>query len=156
MCIIRFVTYWFKGLLTIVNIAIVIFTIQIGFLMKIIKTKLFSKWAIKNNIKDKSLFNAGLEIASDNYEANYGGGVIKKRVANKGRGKSGSVRTIVAFKKGNDCFFVYGFEKNTKSNISQNEEKAIKLVAKTLFTYTDNELSQLIDDGALIEVSDEE
>lgn len=124
-------------------------------LVKIIKTKLFSKWATKNNVSDKSLWDAGLEIANDNYDANYGGGVIKKRVANKGRGKSGSVRTIVAFKKGRNCFYVYGFEKNTKSNISQNEEKAIKIVAKSLFAYTEGELIRLITDGSLIEVHDE-
>jgi len=74
--------------------------------MKIIKTKLFAKWANKNDVSDKSLLEAAKEIAADNYEANYGSGVIKKRVANKGRGKSSSVRTIVAFKSGKDCFFM--------------------------------------------------
>ncbi|MBA2653048.1 MAG: type II toxin-antitoxin system RelE/ParE family toxin [Tatlockia sp.] len=124
--------------------------------MKIIKTKLFAKWANKNEISNKSLMNAAQEIANNIYEANYGNGVIKKRVANKGRGKSGSARTIVAFKKGHHCFFVFGFEKNTKSNISLNEEKALKIIAKTLFTYSDNELVILIKDGSLIEVRDED
>lgn len=123
--------------------------------MKIIKTKLFAKWANKNSVNDRSLLSAAKEIAEDNYEANYGGGVIKKRVANKGRGKSGSVRTIVAFKSGKDCFFVYGFEKNAKSNISQNEEKAIKIIAASLFTYSNEDIRRLMKDGALIEVSDE-
>jgi len=63
--------------------------------MKTIKTKLFAKWANKNEVSDESLLLASKEIADNNYEANYGGGVIKKRIANKGRGKSGSVRTIV-------------------------------------------------------------
>lgn len=124
--------------------------------MKIIKTKLFAKWANKNDVSDKSLWDAALEIADELYEANYGGGVIKKRVANKGRGKSASVRTIVAFKKGHNCFFVFGFEKNAKSNISQNEEKAIKIVAKALFAYTENELDKLIKAGSLIEVKYED
>jgi hypothetical protein len=51
--------------------------------MKIIKTNLFAKGANKNEVSDKSLLKAASEIANDNYEANYGGGVIKKRVANK-------------------------------------------------------------------------
>ena len=138
----------------IVKFAIVIVTTDEQ-LMKTIKTKLFAKWANKNDVSDQSLLNAAKEIIVDNYEANYGGGVIKKRVANKGRGKSGSVRTIVAFKKGKDCFFVYGFEKNSKSNISQNEEKAIKVVAKALFAYSDDDIIRLIKDGGLTEVSDE-
>lgn len=123
--------------------------------MKIIKTKLFNKWANKNDVSDPSLLEAAKEIATDNYEANYGGGVIKKRVANKGRGKSSSVRTIVAFKSGKNCFFIYGFEKSAKSNISQNEEKALKIVAASLFAYSDNDIIQQIKNGALIEVSDE-
>ncbi|MBA2648053.1 MAG: type II toxin-antitoxin system RelE/ParE family toxin [Legionella sp.] len=123
--------------------------------MKTIKTKLFAKWANKNDVSDKSLLEAAKEIAADNYEANYGSGVIKKRIANKGRGKSGSVRTIVAFKSGKDCFFIYGFEKSVKSTISPNEEKALKVVAASLYAYSGNEIVRQIKNGALIEVSDE-
>ena len=121
--------------------------------MKTIKTKLFAKWANKNKVSDESLLCAAKEIADDNYEANYGGGVIKKRIANKGRGKSGSVRTIVAFKNGKNCFFVYGFEKNAKSNIDPNEEKAIKILATSLFAYSDENIMLLIKNGKLIEVN---
>lgn len=121
--------------------------------MKIIKTKLFSKWATKNKVSDEALATAAKEIAVDMYEANYGGGVIKKRVANKGRGKSGSTRTIVAFKKGKHCFFVFGFEKNAKSNISANEEKAFKIIAKSLFAYTDLEIEGLLKEGVLLEIN---
>ena len=123
--------------------------------MRTIKTKLFAIWANKNNVGDASLLIAAKEIAAENYEANYGGGVIKKRIANKGRGKSGSARTIVAFKRGKNCFFVYGFEKSEKSTISPNEEKAMKVVATSLFAYSDDDLIRLIKNGGLIEVSDE-
>ena len=44
-------------LLSIVKIAIVIFTMDRHF-MKTIKTKLFAKWAIKNDVSDQSLLNA--------------------------------------------------------------------------------------------------
>lgn len=123
--------------------------------MKIIKTKLFAKWAVKNQISDASLSTAAKEIAIEIYEANYGGGVIKKRIANKGRGKSGSTRTIVAFKKEKNCFFIFGFEKTDKSNISSNEEKSFKIIAKSLLTYSDLELNKLIKEGALVEVENE-
>lgn len=120
--------------------------------MKIIKTKKFSKWAERSKIDDDSLIEAAKEIRANIYEANYGGGIIKKRIANRGRGKSGSARTIVVFKKGNHCYFVYGFEKNEKDNITLNEEKALKLVAKSLLSYRDVELSCYIKEGSLIEV----
>ncbi|RUR04926.1 type II toxin-antitoxin system RelE/ParE family toxin, partial [Legionella sp. km772] len=44
--------------------------------MRIIKTRLFNKWAKKNEINDESLITAAEEIAIELYEANYGGGVI--------------------------------------------------------------------------------
>ncbi len=79
--------------------------------MKILKTRLFAKWANKNDVRDEAIFEAAKEIVNDNYEANYGGGVIKKRVATKGRGKSGSVRTIVAFKMEKIVFLFMGLRK---------------------------------------------
>ncbi len=88
-------------------------------------------------------------------EANYCGGVIKKGIANKGRGKSSSTRTIVAFKKGRHCFFVFGFEKNARSNITLNEEKAFKIIAKLLLDSSDFEINELIKEGALMEVKNE-
>jgi len=42
--------------------------------MKIIKTKLFTKWAIKNEVSDEALTAAAKEIAIDAYEANKGRG----------------------------------------------------------------------------------
>ena len=68
----------------------------------------------------------------------------------------GGIWTIVAFKKEHHCFFVYGFEKNAKSNISENEEKAIKLIAKSLLAYTEKELCELIDARALLEIINED
>ncbi|MAZ40087.1 MAG: hypothetical protein CMF49_08190 [Legionellales bacterium] len=121
--------------------------------MKVLKTKVFAKWAKKNKVSDTMLSDSVDEIIAGNYEANLGGGIIKKRVANKGRGKRGSARTIVALKRGTNCFFIYGFEKNAKSNISDAEEKALKIMAKSLFEYTDKELLNFIKQGKLIEVN---
>ncbi len=50
---------------------------------------------------------------------------------------------------------VFGFEKNAKSNISSNEEKAFKIVAKSLLAYSDVEINKLIKEGALVEVENE-
>ena len=49
-------------------------------------------------------------------DADLGGGIIKKRVPLPGRGKSGSVRTLVASKRNGKWFFLYGFEKNDKES----------------------------------------
>lgn len=120
--------------------------------MRIRKTKKFAKWAKKESVADAALIEAAKEISQDMYEANYGDGVLKKRVANTDRGKRGSTRTIVAFKKGNNCYFVFGFEKSAKSTISPKEEKALKLVAKSLFAFKDSDIDGKVKEGVLIEV----
>ena len=123
--------------------------------MKIFKTKHFSKWAKKNLVSDRLLLEAAAEISEGYFEANLGGSVIKKRVATKGRGKSGSVRTIVVFKDARDCFFLYGFEKKEKDNITANEEKAFKILAKELLSFTEAFIKKKIKAGSLIEVYNE-
>jgi hypothetical protein len=95
-----------------------------------------------------------MEVSKGFFEANLGGYVLKKRIATKNRGKSGSVRVIVIFKKGLHCFFVYGFEKNEKDNITVNEEKAFKIIAKELLNYTDIELDRKVGEGKLQEIND--
>ena len=42
-----------------------------------------------------------------------------------GRGKSGGVRTLVVYKLGQKVFFVYGFAKNARANISTDELKVL-------------------------------
>ena len=43
------------------------------------------------------------------YEADLGGGLVKKRVARTGQGKSGGFRTLVATNRGDRWIFVFGF-----------------------------------------------
>ena len=65
-------------------------------------------------------------------DANLGGGLVKKRVALPGRGKSGSTRTLVATNFVDRWFFVFGFEKNDRDNISVKELKALKAITADL------------------------
>lgn len=65
-------------------------------------------------------------------DADLGGGVVKKRVPLPGRGKSGGARTLLATNKGDRWFFVFGFEKNDRANISVQELRALQLLAVDL------------------------
>ena len=85
------------------------------------KTKLFHKWAAKENISDQDLIVAMQEISKGLIDANLGGSVIKKRVGMPGKGKSGSYRTLIAFRKGRHVFFMYGFAKNQRDNVNAKE-----------------------------------
>lgn len=78
--------------------------------------------------------------------------MVKKRVALRGRGKRGGARTLVAFRQDDKAFFIYGFAKNERVNISDDELKALKLLAKTLLNYPVATLRKAVDAGELIEI----
>lgn len=102
---------------------------------------------------DTALWAAVEEIAQGRADA-LGGNVYKRRVALPGRGKRGGARTLVAFKHGKNTFFMYGFAKNQRANIKADELKALRLLAKQLFGYSDQGLDKAVEAGVLIKVND--
>lgn len=124
--------------------------------MRIFKNKAFTKWAEKEGLNDDALQIAVDEMERGLIDADLGGHVVKKRVAVGGRGKRGGVRTLLAYKSGDKAFFMYGFAKNARANVSMDELKALKHLAKELMNYSDKTLTKAIQHGALIEVEDNE
>jgi hypothetical protein len=121
--------------------------------MQIFKTKWFQRWAAREALTDSVLLVAFEEIGRGLIDADLGGSVVKKRIGTRGRGKSGSVRTLLAFQLDNKAFFIYGFSKNERSNVSQKELKALKLLATELLGYTNAALEKAMQAGELIEVN---
>jgi hypothetical protein len=124
--------------------------------MQIFKSKAFQRWADKEGLSDLGLHIAVAELERGVIDADLGGGVFKKRVAITGRGKSGGLRTLLAYKKGDRIFFIYGFAKNVKANITSNELHALKTYAHILLTYSETDVNQAVLSGALIEVTRDE
>ncbi len=120
--------------------------------MAIYKTKVFERWASKEEFDDKVFCKAVQEMTESLFDADLGGGLFKKRIARPGRGKSGGYRTLVATNKGDQWFFVFGFPKNARGNINNVEEKALKMYANQLLSYTQTAIDQLTNDGKLIRV----
>lgn len=121
--------------------------------MEIYKTRWFIRWARKNGLRDSSLCAAVREMTEGLYEADLGGGLLKKRIARSGQGKRGSFRTLVATNKGNRWIFVYGFSKNERSNIDQDEAEALKRLASELLSLTSQAIEKAIQVGELMEVN---
>ncbi len=115
--------------------------------MRIFVTKWFDRWARKEKITDGCLCDAIEEMEKGLIDANLGGNLYKKRVARTGRGKGGSYRTLVAFKAGGKSFFVYGFAKNEKGNIDNDEKRALKALAKEYFGLGERQLKAALDNG---------
>ncbi|MBT7480387.1 MAG: type II toxin-antitoxin system RelE/ParE family toxin [Gammaproteobacteria bacterium] len=124
--------------------------------MKIFKVKQFSQWAKGERLEDEALTLASAEIEKGMVDASLGGCVYKKRIPLTGRGKRGGARTIVAFRQGDNAFFVYGFAKNKRANISAKELKALKLLASKLLNLDRNALRKAIQANELIEVINNE
>ena len=120
--------------------------------MRIFKTKWVHRWASKEGISDASLRAAVEEMRHGLVDADLGGHVFKKRVALPGRGKSGSVRTLLAFKRDHHVFFVYGFAKSVRANISDAELKALRRLAEELLSYGDTRINKALEAKELIEV----
>jgi len=119
------------------------------------KTKLFAKWADKEGLTDTVLVAAIAEISEGSVEANLGGDIYKKRIAIPGRGKRGGARTLVAFKKDDKAFFIYGFKKNERANIKPDELNALKLYAKQLLAHEEKTITEMLKAGNMIEVSND-
>ena len=119
---------------------------------RVFKTKHFAKFASKAGLTDAALCDAVIEMEQGLIDADLGGGVVKKRVALPGKGKSGSSRTIVAHRKKSHWFFVYGFEKNDRANITDREKAALQKMAADLFGYSEADLDALVTGKNLLEI----
>ena len=120
--------------------------------MRIFKSKPFDRFARKEGISDAKLCGAVREAEAGKVDADYGGGVIKQRIARPGKGKSGGYRSVILYQKGDKAFFVYGFKKSEQDNINAAEEREFKKLAQVTFTFSENDLAELIETGAYKEV----
>jgi hypothetical protein len=120
--------------------------------MRVFKTHRFAKWAAAEKLTDTVLAGAVAEIVQGLVDAELGGQVVKKRVALAGKGKRGGIRTLLAFKQGDKAFFVYGFAKSERADVSAKELRALKLLARELLSYTKPALAKAVKAGKLIEV----
>jgi len=119
---------------------------------RVFKTRVFERWMQKIDLSDDLLLNAVDEMERGLIDADLGGGVFKKRIALPNRGKSGSVRTLIATNKNDRWFFVLGFEKNQRDNIGKIELIALKESAKTMLTMSEAKLDSVLKTHSLKEI----
>jgi hypothetical protein len=123
---------------------------------RVFKTKSFDRWA-KKVIRDDLLCAAAREIEQGRYEADLGGGVCKKRIALPGRGKSGSVRALVAKGHKSALFFLAGRQKGDPgADFSAEEEEVAKIVARSLHSADTATLNRMRTDGVLKEICNDQ
>lgn len=122
--------------------------------MQIFKTKWFVRFARKEGIEDQTLIDAIREISSELVDTDYGGGLVKKRIARDGGGKSGGYRSIIAYRSETITVFMYCFAKSDKANLNHNEITAYKTAATIYLNFTATQLAEAVEKHELQEVPD--
>lgn len=120
--------------------------------MRIFCTKNFAKWARKEKVPEASLISAVAEIDHGLIDARMGQGLVKKRIAAPGRGKSGSWRTIIAYRVRDKAFFLHGFAKNEKANVTSTELHWLKSFSRLYLTLGNEDLAKACSEGVLVEI----
>ena len=121
---------------------------------RVFKTRYFNRQM--KSLDDSALCAAVEEMMQGLIDADLGGYIVKKRVALPGRGKSGGARTIVATKKGKRWFFIFGFAKNDKANITVSELERLQSFASDLLSLSDKLLDEVVKEGKLVEICHEQ
>jgi hypothetical protein len=122
--------------------------------MRVFKGKQFSRWATGEAIGDNNLCQAAAEAFAGQYDADLGGYLFKKRIARSDGGKSGGYRTVLGFRRSDSkrMFFLYGFPKNVRANITAREQSALSANASALVDATDRQIDDLKARGTIMEM----
>jgi hypothetical protein len=121
--------------------------------VRIYKNTWFARFAVRERITDDELKAIVTDVLeAGQADADLGGGVYKVRMARSGRGKSGGYRAIVYFKNGERTFYVYGFAKSNRGNISQKELRKFKENSRRMQALTEAQIEAWLTDGTLYEV----
>ena len=104
-------------------------------------------------MEDATLREAVWRVRKGLIDADLGGGVIKQRIARKGRGRSGGFRTIMLFRRDELAFFVYGFAKSRRGNLRRNEREAFRMLADEMLNLTGASLAAALANGTIVEVT---
>jgi hypothetical protein len=120
--------------------------------MSVLKRKDFARWQAGEKLPDAALCKAVEEMESGLVDADLGGFLYKKRVARPGGGKSGGYRTVLSARIGQRYVFLHGFAKSEKTNITQDEKKALQFAGKVFLDLSSVDLTRAVEAGVLVEV----
>lgn len=118
--------------------------------------KTFARWLRKTTLRERDLCDAVVEMAMGLIDADLSGYLFKKRLAIPGRGKRGGARVLIGTNLRNRWFFLFGFEKNARDDVDDDELSFLRDLAMTLLSANDAQLDAETDLGHLTEICNEE
>jgi hypothetical protein len=120
--------------------------------VSIYKTRSFARWVKREGLADRDLCDTVVEMQKGLIDARLGGGLIKKRVARSGHGKRGGYRVILASNLGDRWVFMFGFAKNERDNVDDDELRLMKPLASAFLEMDDRMLRQALTSGEILEI----
>lgn len=123
--------------------------------MKVYQSSWFARFARKEKITSKMLLIALNQAEQGLIEADLGGGVIKQRIARPGGGKSSGYRGIILYRRSDKAFFVFGYAKNSRENIREDELEQFKKMAGHVLSLTSAQIQELLKLGHFEEVDND-
>jgi len=117
--------------------------------LRIHLNKWFQRFASKEGIDDTSFCDAVWRAERGQRDADLGGNVMKQQIGRVGEGKSSGYRTIILYLAGTRAFFVYEYAKSDRNNITKDELRGFKELAKHKLSYDDAQLLSAVRNGAL-------
>jgi hypothetical protein len=120
--------------------------------VRVFKTKWFTHYARRERIEDSSLCDAVARAERGLVGADLGSGIIKQRVSRTGRGRSGGYRVLLAYRSGNIAVFLYGFAKNERDNITDNDLNTLREIGAAWLKAKGKAVEQAVEKGILKEI----
>jgi hypothetical protein len=124
--------------------------------VRIYKTKWVGRFVRREMIRDSELAEAVRRAVRGLADADLGGGIIKQRVARAGQGRSGGYRMLLAYRAGHRAVFLYGFAKNERENIEDDELQTLRDIGAAWLAADAQRMARAIKENALQEVHDDE
>jgi hypothetical protein len=121
--------------------------------VRVFMTRAFGRFARKERLADAALCEAIQRAEQGLVDADLGGHVIKQRVARSGKGRSGSYRTLIAYRSATRSVFLHGFAKNEQDNISDDELRVLRKAAGEALGWSDENVAELLEAGKWTEVA---
>jgi hypothetical protein len=122
--------------------------------VRIFKTKWLVRFARRQRIADIRLVEAIGRAERGLIDADLGGGLIKQRIARAGEGRSGGHRVLIAYHAGDRAVFLYGFAKNERDNIGQDELLTLREIGLAWLSAALDRIDRALAEEVLQEVTD--
>ncbi len=121
--------------------------------MRVFVTKAFRRFQRKEGIDALALCEAVARAERGIIDADLGAGLIKQRVARKGRGRSGGFRTIIAYRTAERSVFIYGFAKSRQANLNAADQRDLADYGGMLLRLDDDGIETIVAGDELKEIA---